>query len=113
MGRTNSMMGPVPGALDGPYAAATYGVAGELLSLTGIGSSQTFEYNTLGKLTAIRAGSLANLEYEFVAGQNNGRIAKARERNPSWQITEEITYTYDELNRLTQASAAQWEQGFG
>jgi len=37
-------------------------------------------------------------EYRFAAGQNNGRITQMKD----WVSGEEVTYSYDSLNRLIQ-----------
>jgi RHS repeat-associated protein len=42
---------------------------------------------------------VADLEYRYAAGQNNGRITQMKD----WVSGEEVSYSYDTLNRLIQA----------
>jgi RHS repeat-associated protein len=69
----------------------TAGTGGTLLETRG--------YNTLGQLTRITVPGVADLEYRYAAGQNNGRITQMKD----WISGEEVSYSYDTLNRLIQA----------
>jgi YD repeat-containing protein len=77
---------------------ATYGVAGEMTSFNG----DTRTYNSLFQLTRINAGTAMDIEYNYTAGANNGRIASSLDHVTG----ENVTYTYDSLNRLTAAATA-------
>ena len=60
-------------------------------------------FNTLGQ-TRVTVRQCANrpvedLEYRYAAGQNNGRITQRKD----WVSGEEVSYSYDTLNRLIQA----------
>src|SRR6266496_1241316 len=105
MGQLNTMTDPTY-----PYGgqtiidSATYGPAGELLTMAG----ETREYNSRLQLT-----KLNGVVYSYPAA-NNGKIQS--QTNPT--SGEQITYQYDELNRLIKAETAdnpavpQWGQGF-
>src|SRR5262249_6216215 len=97
MGRPSSM---------GGIATATWGTAGELLSFNGDSRS----YNVLGQLTSITAPGMMDVEYVYVAGRNKGGVWEAKNRRTG----EEVTYTYDAVNRLIQAATtdASWGQGY-
>ena len=103
MGRTNGMTGP-PWNLT--IATAAYGPAGELTSLNG----DTRTYNTLGQLTRISGGGI-DLEYVYTAGQNNGRITQQIDHVSG----EQVTYQYDQLNRLSHAETLDnsWGLSYG
>ena len=77
---------------------AVYGVAGEMTSFNG----DTRTYNSLFQLTRINAGTSMDIEYNYTAGANNGRIASSLDHVTG----ENVTYTYDSLNRLTKAATA-------
>ena len=47
------------------------------------------------------------MEYRYAAGQNNGRITQQK----NWTSGEEVTYTYDSLNRLVGAATTGPEWG--
>ena len=79
----------------GISVGATWGTAGELLSFNG----DTRSYNVLGQVTRITGGGM-DMEYRYVAGQNNGRIWQSKD----WATGEEVTYTYDTVNRATKAA---------
>ena len=103
MGRTSGMTGP-PWNLT--IATAAYGPAGELTSLNG----DTRTYNTLGQLTRINGGGI-DLEYVYTAGQNNGRITQQIDHVSG----EQVTYQYDQLNRLSHAETLDnsWGLSYG
>ena len=104
-----------------PVASATYGVAGQLLTLwMNNGTTETRTYNSLMQLTRQTAvvqpwgwGSLTvmDMEYRYTAGQNNGRIAQSMD----WVTGEEVNYTYDSLQRVTGAATVSgtWGTTYG
>ena len=100
MGRTSSMTGQ-PWNLT--IATAAFGPAGELTSLNG----DTRTYNILGQLTRITGGGI-DLEYVYTAGQNNGRIAQQIDHVSG----EQVTYQYDQLNRLSHAETLDNSWGY-
>jgi RHS repeat-associated protein len=81
-----------------------YGLSGELLSLNG----ETRTYNSSLQLTRITGG--ANMEYRYSPTQNNGQITQQKD----WNTGEEVTYTYDTLQRLIGAvtTDSSWGQAF-
>ena len=119
MGRTSQMRQQVDDTL---FASATYGVAGEMLTMSWSGGfspnnyiTETRTYNEHLQLTRQRAVSMFGLagldvEYRFPAGTNNGRISSQKENVSG----EEITYQYDELNRLIAAvtTGPEWGLSF-
>ena len=97
-------------------ASATYGAAGQMLTMSWKGVSETREYNSLLQLTRQRAVGMFNIvgldvEYRYPAGTNNGRITSQKENVSG----EEVSYQYDELNRLIAATTTgpQWGLSFG
>jgi len=94
---------------------ATYGAAGQLLTMTGNGGapSETRTYNSIGQMTQLQSGSL-NIQYAYSATQNNGKIVSQKDMTNS----EEVDYFYDSLNRLAKAetktdpSVTQWGQSY-
>jgi RHS repeat-associated protein len=105
MGRLNYMVEPGVSA-----ATATYGVAGQVLGLTYFGVNETRTYNSLFQMTRMTANTVLDMQYIYTPGQNNGRIASSIDGISG----ETVNYTYDELNRLTGASATNgaWGQSF-
>jgi RHS repeat-associated protein len=108
---------------NGPYSVATagYGPAGQLLNLY-YGEPvyenyiyETLTYNSLLQVTNMNLGSLMNMQYNYSFTQNNGRITSSND----YVTGENVTYTYDALNRLTGTSAgSMWGEtysydGFG
>ena len=81
-----------------------YGLSGELLSL----NCETRTYNSRLQLTRITGG--ANMEYRYSPTQNNGQITQQKD----WNTGEEVTYTYDSLQRLIGAvtTDSSWGQSF-
>jgi RHS repeat-associated protein len=73
------------------------------------GGTETRMYNPLGQLTGIAGGSAnVNIAYSFSATTNNGRAASMTFNR------ETVTYAYDSLNRLVQASSNQgWVEDYG
>ncbi len=62
------------------------------------------------RLTVTPQGSPATMDQEYrypAPGGNNGRIAQMKD----WVTGEEVNYTYDSLNRMTQASTTGPEYG--
>jgi YD repeat-containing protein len=114
MGRVNGMTDT---GTSNSVASATYGVAGEVLSLGYFGMSETRSYNNLFQMTqqtATYSGStVMNMQYQFTAGANNGRIRKSIDGVTG----ETVDYTYDALSRLTKAetegtTGVQWGQSY-
>jgi RHS repeat-associated protein len=95
-------------------SGATYGPAGELLGVsTGMGYSETRQYNAMKQLTQLTttsAGDHVDFGYSFSASQNNGKITQMTD-----SITgETVSYQYDSLLRLASATSNQgWSQAFG
>jgi RHS repeat-associated protein len=95
-------------------ASATYNAMGELLQMVG-GSggapTETRAYNSIGQLKQLTSGSGVNLQYNFSASQNNGKIVSETDVLSG----ETVAYTYDSLNRLASATSSTpaWGQSFG
>ena len=90
------------------YATATYGAAGQLLTLAYGGTTETRTYNSLMQLTGQSVPGYLNMTYNFSATQNNGRITSSVDG-----VTGENTaYAYDALNRLTGASNSLWSEQY-
>ena len=76
---------------------------------------ETRSYNSRLQLTQISAsgayGSNVSLEYRYSATQNNGQITQSKD----WISGEEVTHTYDALNRLITSSTTDpsWGLSFG
>jgi RHS repeat-associated protein len=96
----------------------TYGVANEVQQLTsgyttGV-NSESNTYNSMFQLTQLQVGSSAlNIQYNYSATQNNGKISSQTDALSG----EQIAYTYDALNRLasaqtTQTGGTQWGQSY-
>jgi len=101
MGRTNAMLDVGNG--NNSVASATYGVAGEIASMSYFGMSETRQYNNLFQLTRQTATSgqstVMDMQYKFTAAANNGRIYQSIDGVTG----ETVDYTYDPLSRLTKA----------
>ena len=82
---------------------ATYGAAGQLLTMTGANGapSETRTYNSIGQLTQLQSGSL-NVQYAYSATQNNGKITSETDVVSG----EQVAYAYDSLNRLATATSS-------
>jgi RHS repeat-associated protein len=78
---------------------AVYNGQGGLTSLNILGSTETRQYNPLGQLTRI-IGLGIDLEYRFSATQNDGKVTQQKD----WVSGEEVSYQYDELERLSSAA---------
>jgi RHS repeat-associated protein len=120
----------------------TYGVAGEMTDMlwravsgpvqSGVYNTEHRTYNARLQLTGIlaagftyqnsvwSAATLLDETYTYVDGSNNGRISKKKETRTN--ATEELTFSYDALNRLASAVTTaqppgetwgpQWSQTF-
>jgi YD repeat-containing protein len=92
-----------------PYASATYGLAGQLTSLSYGAGTETRTYNSLLQLTSQSIPGYMNMTYTYSATQNNGRITGSVD-----SVTgESTTYSYDALNRLSGASNGLWSASYG
>jgi RHS repeat-associated protein len=80
-------------------AGAGYNHMGALTWVSILGSGETRQYNALGQLTRI-TGLGVDLEYRFSATQNDGKITQQK----NWVSGEEVSYLYDELERLSSAA---------
>lgn len=90
----------------------SYGPANQMLQLNWIGFTETRTYNSNLQLTELVSGSY-HFKYNYSATQNNGRIGSMTDVVSG----ESVAYTYDSLNRLTQASGTgdptgSWSQSF-
>ncbi len=91
-----------------------YGPANELLSMNmPSAGTETRTYNSMLQLTGI-SGMGQNVTYTFPSATNNGKIVSQTDNISG----ETVTYQYDSLNRLIQASGSGWSQsqsydGFG
>ena len=84
-------------------SATSYSAAGQLLSMTGANGapSESRTYNSIGQLTQLQSGGL-NIQYAYSTTQNNGKITSETDVVSG----EQITYTYDSLNRLSSATSS-------
>ena len=95
-------------------AAATYNAANQLSTLTYSSYwegpyAEQFTYNALGQVTELKIPSVMDMQYNYTAGANNGRIASAVDNTKP----ETTSYTYDALNRLTNAqSTLGWSEAY-
>jgi len=94
-----------------PYAGATYGPAGQMLTLSYANGSwtETRTYNSLLQLTSQVVPYYINMTYSYSATQNNGRITGSVDGGTG----ENTAYSYDALNRLTGASNSLWSEAYG
>jgi YD repeat-containing protein len=94
----------------GMVATSGYDTLGRLSTLTYFGSTETRQYNSLNQLTGMTVAGMMDMEYRYPVGQNNGRISESIDHVTG----EDVTYTYDALNRLIQAetAGAGWGQAF-
>src|SRR4029077_2068877 len=68
-------------------------------------------YNSIGQMTRLTVPSGIDIEYKYPATLNNGKISSEKD----WQSGEEVTYTYDSLNRLQSAATLDpsgWGQSY-
>jgi RHS repeat-associated protein len=82
-----------------------YGLSGELLQINYAGYSETRTYNSRLQLTQV-----GSMTYTYSSNQNNGQITKQNDSTSG----EEVSYTYDTLNRLIGAvtTDSSWGQAF-
>jgi RHS repeat-associated protein len=92
-----------------PYANATYGPAGQLMTLSYGAGTETRTYNSLLQLTSQVVPYGMNLRYNYSSTQNNGRITGSVDS----MAGEDTAYSYDALNRLTGASNSLWSEQYG
>ena len=90
-----------------------YGPADEMLTMTASTFNETRTYNANLQLTELVSGTNVHLKYNYSASQNNGQIVSQQDLVSG----ETISYQYDSLKRLVQASAAgdpsgSWAQNF-
>ncbi len=98
MGRLGSMLD----SSSTTQATASYGVANELTELTYFGIDEQRTYNNMFQLIRqLAPGGVIDMKYIYTAGQNNGRIAQSIDG----YMPETVNYTYDSLNRLSNAAA--------
>ncbi len=107
------------GASSDIISNATYSPAGQLLTMTGTyytGINETRSYNSIGQLTNISScvnsyGTCTptlNAQYNYSATQNNGKNTSQTDGLSG----EQVTYTYDSLNRLASANGSGWGQSY-
>jgi len=113
MGRLNGMTQDLgDGNGPQPEASAGYGPAGQMLNLSYFGVTETRTYNSLLQLTQMTAtngSTLMNMQYNYSSTQNNGRIASSND----YVTGENVSYSYDALNRLSAASAgSMWGEAY-
>jgi RHS repeat-associated protein len=97
-------------------ATAGYNFANQMTSLAydTLSESRTYDPVTLqlNRITSTQAsvGTVMDMGYNYVTGQNNGRISSASD----YVMNETVNYTYDALNRLSTAQATNnvWGQAF-
>jgi YD repeat-containing protein len=109
MNRLAGMTGPNNSHL---VTSVTYGAANQVLQLNANTFSQTISYNANLQVTELTAGSY-HYRYNYSSTQNNGRVVSTSDVLSG----ETITYQYDTLNRLIQASGTgdaqgAWSQAF-
>jgi RHS repeat-associated protein len=92
-----------------PYANATYGPAGQILTLSYGAGTETRTYNSLLQLTSQVVPYRMNMTYNYSATQNNGRITGSVDS----MTGENTAYSYDALNRLAGASNSLWSEAYG
>jgi len=111
LGQLTGMTNALSGA--SVMSNVTYGVAGEMLSMTGM-LNETRTYNSMFQLTRITVPSVLDIQYVYSAANNNGKISSQTDVLSG----EEITYAYDALNRLATAvttdnpNVTQWGQSY-
>ena len=103
MGRTNNMKQGQTAIAD-----ANYGVAGQITSMQYLGVVESRSYNDVLQMTRLTANdgtsNVVDMEYRFTAARNNGRISQAKDWGVPSGPGEEVSYTYDALNRLATAA---------
>ncbi len=100
-------------------SGVTYGVAGQMLSLSGTVISETRVYNSNLQLVELTSGNTGQMgsayhfKYNYSATQNDGRVSSITDVASG----ETITYQYDTLKRLISAAGSgdptgAWSQTF-
>jgi RHS repeat-associated protein len=93
---------------------ATYGPAGELLTLSRTSTAPYLQSESRAYNSRLQLTRVGTHQYEYSPTQNNGRIVSETDSSTG----EQIVYAYDELNRLITAVTAdnlnvtQWGQRF-
>ena len=110
MGRLNSMMDL--GTTSPIITAATYGPAGEMLTMNG-NVSETRTYNSMLQLKRLQSSAYpvgVDVSYNYPSTGNNGKIASQTDNVSG----EQVVYTYDAINRLASAteSTHSWGQSY-
>src|SRR6516164_576024 len=95
-------------------ATASYDSGSGLMTgLSYFGFAETRTFNSLLQMTRQTVTNVGttvmDMQYNFAAGANNGRITSSVDNMNS----ETVNYAYDALNRLANATAGTWGQGFG
>ena len=77
-----------------------YGLSGELLQIT-YGASNNLHYEARRYNSRLQLTQVGTMQYTYSPTQNNGQIVKQNDLTTG-ELTsgEEVTYTYDSLNRL-------------
>ncbi len=93
--------------------SVTYGSAGEMLQMQAYGFTETHAYNANLQLTELASGANVHYRYNYAATANNGQIQSQTDVVSG----ETISYQYDSLQRLVQASgegdpSGAWSQAF-
>ena len=107
-----------PSHLSGPnnqtlVNSVSYGYAGEMLQMNAASFTETRTYNANLQLTELISGANLHARYNYSTTQNNGRITSQTDVISG----ETVTYAYDSLNRLVNASgtgdpSGAWSQAF-
>ncbi len=73
-------------------------------------STETRQYNARLQMWRQTVSGVMDMEYRYSATQNNGRLTQSKD----WITGEEVTYTYDSLQRLISAvtTGPEWGQSF-
>ena len=109
MGRLNTMTDQNNNTL---VSGVTYSPANQILSLATSTFTETSTYNANLQLTTLVSGSYS-YQYNYSANQNNGRVQSIQDNSSG----EKVSYLYDSLNRMIQASGlydphGSWSQQF-
>jgi YD repeat-containing protein len=108
-GRLNAMtMDDRNGQGPQPFASASYYATGQLNTLLWGGYTETRTYNSLMQLITQSVPGVLSMTYNYSATQNNGRITGSVDGVTG----ENTTYSYDALNRLTNASNSLWSEAY-
>jgi RHS repeat-associated protein len=90
---------PTPG-WQNVIGSVQFNAFGGITSLSHLGVTETRTYNVLGQMTRMTKGSFIDVEYRFSTTQNDGKILSQK----NWLTGEDVTYQYDQLERLISAS---------